>query len=583
MTVRFINGISLRNRLQAFGISSALFPLDGAPTPNFAYALFPLTSAFVGLPVARVRDVQTGNEANVLGSSDSNITDASPIIVLPGGTNSTLGAWRTPGGSLAVRSLYQQGAVLGVNLEQDIPNNQPLLMSNGLYITIGNSRKTTLQSIGQAGDFASLGTNYIVTQGQASVDAQSSTFMTAQRANSAAATGNSIFHWYGGEYRLYVAFGSGTDYYLDMPATEARINGTWPDKDVAAVVTAWRNGANMALLRGATTIGSRSNASTLIGAGPSNLLLFPTTSPDYFASCFISWPSKIADSSISIASNRLESYLNSPPSVCPLDGLPTPVQAVSTSRRLLSSHTGSLLRLRNSVNNNEANIGFDGAGNLNTSAVTSLCGANAGQVVRLIDQVGSIDWFASQLNRQATLWNGSAFISVGAIARTAIRPTSTEDSYVSVSAGTTNVVNMPLTGDFTIFTVTRGRTESFNRSLYRGSPPGFELVSWFPDSRFYMTVAGTMFLTVEGTNSVASSPSSSFTVRRSGSTVQAWRNAESTPLISRTEGAALTPVMYFSFTDPNNDYCEQIIWNTALSDAQLSALEANAVAYYGLA
>jgi hypothetical protein len=41
--------------------------------------------------------------------------------------------------------------------------------------------------------------------------------------------------------------------------------------------------------------------------------------------------------------------------------------------------------------------------------------------------------------------------------------------------------------------------------------------------------------------------------------------------------------MYFSFTDPNNDYCEQIIWNTALSDAQLSALEANAVAYYGLA
>jgi hypothetical protein len=337
----------------ATGLAS--FPLDGITTPNFAYALFPLTAAFVGQPVVRVRDTTNNAETNVLGSADGNITDANEVSA--GGT---LGAWRSAGGGLAVKILYQQGAVSGVNLEQATATSQPLIMSAGFYIAMGTGGKTTMRSIGQAGANASLESTggFVVTQAQASVDAQSSTFMTVQRASPAASSANQIFLWYGSQLSLYLAF-SGTDYYLDMPQPDARITGTWANKDVAAVVTAWRSSANMALLRDGTTIGSRSNASTSVNAGPGNLLFFPTTSPDFFASCFISWPSKIADASISTVSARLKNNLDGA-SALPLDGL-SPSFAVGTMR-LRTAYTGPWGRVRDKGNNSETDLGFDSTG-----------------------------------------------------------------------------------------------------------------------------------------------------------------------------------------------------------------------------
>lgn len=298
----FLGRSRFRDRLRSVGGES--FALDGVSAANFAYALFPLSSAFVGQPVARVRDVASGVEAHILGSVDANISDASNILIQPGNTPSTLGAWRTGGGSLAVRTLFQQGAVSGVNLEQTTATSQPLIMSSGSYITIGGNGKVTMQSIGSTGLSASLGTGNVITQAQASADAQSSTFITAQRINSAGTSSSRIYRWYGDDFSLYLAF-SGTDYYLDMPATLARINGTWANKDVAAIVTAWRSGANMALLRGASTIGSTSSASSSVGAGPLYLQVFPSDSTDYFSACFISWPSKISNADITTVGTRL--------------------------------------------------------------------------------------------------------------------------------------------------------------------------------------------------------------------------------------------------------------------------------------
>jgi hypothetical protein len=63
--------------------------------------------------------------------------------------------------------------------------------------------------------------------------------------------------------------------------------------------------------------------------------------------------------------------------------------AYSAARRLSSTYSGPLIRVRRSSDNAEANIGFDGSGNLDEAALTSFVGANNGFVTTWYDQSGN--------------------------------------------------------------------------------------------------------------------------------------------------------------------------------------------------
>ena len=65
------------------------------------------------------------------------------------------------------------------------------------------------------------------------------------------------------------------------------------------------------------------------------------------------------------------------------------VEAAYSVRKLSSSYSGSAIRVRRSSDNSEQDIGFDGAGDLDTSALTTFVGANNGYVVKWYDQSGS--------------------------------------------------------------------------------------------------------------------------------------------------------------------------------------------------
>jgi hypothetical protein len=70
-----------------------------------------------------------------------------------------------------------------------------------------------------------------------------------------------------------------------------------------------------------------------------------------------------------------------------LDTYPNAAAAYS-GRLLKSDNTGSAIRVRRSSDNAEQNIGFDGSGNLDTTALTSFCGAGNGFVTTWYDQSG---------------------------------------------------------------------------------------------------------------------------------------------------------------------------------------------------
>jgi hypothetical protein len=72
----------------------------------------------------------------------------------------------------------------------------------------------------------------------------------------------------------------------------------------------------------------------------------------------------------------------------PLDGL-SGVEVAFSLRRLRTAYTGSLIRVRRSSDNTEQDIGYDGSGNLDTSALATFVGAGSGFIRTWYDQSGN--------------------------------------------------------------------------------------------------------------------------------------------------------------------------------------------------
>lgn len=72
----------------------------------------------------------------------------------------------------------------------------------------------------------------------------------------------------------------------------------------------------------------------------------------------------------------------------PYGNIPS-IAAAYGMRRLLTSYTGNLLRLRRSNDNAESDFSFASSGNLDTAAIATWLGANSGYVVTWYDQSGN--------------------------------------------------------------------------------------------------------------------------------------------------------------------------------------------------
>ncbi len=92
-----------------------------------------------------------------------------------------------------------------------------------------------------------------------------------------------------------------------------------------------------------------------------------------------------------------------------LDTYPNASAAYSL-RKLRTAYTGSAIRVRRSSDNAEQDIGFDGSGNLDTTALTSFCSGTNGFVTTWYDQSGN-----SQNAVQTTAANQPQIVSTGSV------------------------------------------------------------------------------------------------------------------------------------------------------------------------
>lgn len=95
-----------------------------------------------------------------------------------------------------------------------------------------------------------------------------------------------------------------------------------------------------------------------------------------------------------------------------------PNSAAAYSLRLLrSSYTGFAIRVRRSSDNNEQDIGFTVTGNLDTTALTTFCGAGNGFVTTWYDQSGN-----ARDATQTTATNQPQIVSSGSIINVNSKP-----------------------------------------------------------------------------------------------------------------------------------------------------------------
>jgi hypothetical protein len=92
-----------------------------------------------------------------------------------------------------------------------------------------------------------------------------------------------------------------------------------------------------------------------------------------------------------------------------LDGLPASAAAYSV-RRLRSAYAGALIRVRRSSDSTEQDIGYTLGGNLNTTALTTFCGANSCFVTTWYDQSGNV-----RNATQGTPANQPRIVNAGAV------------------------------------------------------------------------------------------------------------------------------------------------------------------------
>ena len=145
----------------------------------------------------------------------------------------------------------------------------------------------------------------------------------------------------------------------------------------------------------------------------------------------------------------------------------TDAAAAYSVRKLRAAYTGSAIRVRRSSDNTEQDIGFDGNGNLDESALTTFVGANNGFVTTWYDQSGN-----SRNATQSTALNQCQIVSSGNVIKDNNKPALNFDGsndFFSITAlTTTNSV-------YSVFNVSKMNNVSANNSIFAGVAGSFQL------------------------------------------------------------------------------------------------------------
>lgn len=247
-------------------------------------------------------------------------------------------------------------------------------------------------------------------------------------------------------------------------------------------------------------------------------------------------------------------------------------------RRLSGAYSGAAVRVRRSSDNVEQDIGFDASGNLNESALTSFIGANSGFVTTWYDQSG-----ASRDMTQSIAANQLRIVNNGSLERAQGRLAIYSEVGKSMSTVTTSWLVVG-NGDRAMISVSTRRAPG-GMSTWSGIHSGNQ--AWGIDFGTIATFApytygvGDTLLAA-----IAQDKTCVITANRlSGSSIGSINNIDGLPntsVLVTTSNNGLGIGKRPDNSESIGHYSEIIYFNVGLSSSIKSAIEKNAMSYYGI-
>lgn len=271
-----------------------------------------------------------------------------------------------------------------------------------------------------------------------------------------------------------------------------------------------------------------------------------------------------------------------------LDLVPNAAAAYSVARRLSSTYTGSLIRIRRSSDNAESDFTYGSNNELDAAAVATFIGAGSGFIVTLYDQSGN-----TRNVTQGTAGNQPLYVASGQNGKPATSFDGAND--VLATANTT-----PFSGDFSATAISVSKPDSATRAegfwgLGNSGVAGqaWGLFSSLVNSgkfstahaglrNYNATSAVSAAFMVVAASKEAGLISTKTRVFKNG--VQGTDNGSSSATTPNL--AATQPICIGSWANRDSvfdgDQAELILWTPEISDANRQAAEGNINAFYAI-
>ncbi len=257
-----------------------------------------------------------------------------------------------------------------------------------------------------------------------------------------------------------------------------------------------------------------------------------------------------------------------------LDSMPASAAAYSVARRLLTSYTGSLIRVRRSSDNAESDIGYVAAGGLDTATLLTFCGAGSGYITTTYDQSGNAkDRTQTTASQQARIVNAGV-VEVDA----ASKPTAVYDGTDDYDDNTSVSAAVPLSMASVMHPTTASASYGMAIVLAAGA---FEYRRFFTTDGFQAQVSPLLDIS----DAAGAFTRRQITIYQDSSTTYLRRNGSD--IGNQVVRTAVDVMRVGNRTGGNSlwyggSLSELILFASQLSAGDITALEANQIAYYGL-
>lgn len=265
------------------------------------------------------------------------------------------------------------------------------------------------------------------------------------------------------------------------------------------------------------------------------------------------------------------------------DAIPN-ITAAYAVRRLLTSYTGSLLRMRRSSDNAESDFGYDGSGHLDTATIVAWL-SGSGYIVKWYDQSGN----GYDAVQTAEASKQPLYVASGQNGRPVLRWDGVDDG---LALADSTYLDFGASVDFSILVTgkSNGTGYFYAKEAHIASPNlGIIRMSVSGGVGQFLTRKNTGGATTTATGTVGHNGYDIFVSMRDGTNLKIWTNGAdgqttATTLDSLSNNVA-AGIGFQTWDGTNNldgDIAELIICNAALSSDDRSAAEAAANDYWNV-